>query len=208
MKNPVLRALLLGAAVGGLLIGATPAQAATVQWEDDAGDAALSVLPSEAYDITTVKLSNDGGNVTWEVSVPEMADGTPSFSTGYTFRLLFTHGDVGFRFQVAENLLGEQDFRVSLASGTLPPPALECEGCEGAIDREAKKVTVKAPIASLDKALQSAEGPPLAGAEWTALSVVAYRPASAPNPGSLLPASGILFTNDTAAAPEGTTLAF
>lgn len=208
MKNPVLRALLLGAAIGGLLIGATPAQAATVQWDDDAGDAAHAVLPAEAFDITTVKISNDGGNLTWDVSVPEMADGTPSFSTGYTFRKLFTHGDVAFKFQVREDLSGTQDFQVALAAGTLPPPALECEGCEGAIDREAKKVTVKAPIASLDKALQSAEGPPLAGAEWTAISVVAYRAAGIPNPGGLLPVSGLLFANDTAEAPEDTTLAF
>lgn len=208
MKNPVLRAMLLGAAVGGLLIGATPAQAATVQWDDDAGDAAHAVLPAEAYDITTVKISNDGGNLTWDVSLPEMADGTPSFSTGYTFRLLFTHGDVPFRFQVAENLLGEQSFAVSLASGTLPPPALDCEGCEGAIDREAKKVTVKAPLASLDKALQSAEAPALAGGEWTGLSVIAYRPFSVPNPGGALPVTGLVSANDTAEAPEGTTLAF
>lgn len=210
MKNPVLRAVVLGAAVGGLLFGAAPAQAATLQWNDEAGDAAQAPLPAEPYDITTVKISNDGGNLSWDVAVPEMADGTPTASTGYSFRFLFTHGDVAFRFQVAENLLGEQTFTLAPASSATPLPAaaLECEGCEGAIDRETKKVTIKAPLAALDKALQAAEAPPLAGGEWTAISVIAYRPYSIPNPGGVLPVSGLVTANDTAEAPADSTLAF
>lgn len=207
MKNPVLRALLLGAAIGGLLIGATPAQAATVTWEDPADDAVYLVLPNDpAFDITTVSISNDDGNMTWEVLIPGLADATP---TGYTFRMLFTQGDVNFRIQVAENILGEQSANVAVLGGTLPAPPLECEKCEGKIDRESKQVVFTAPLASLDKALQSADGAgPLSGAEWTGLSAIAYRPISAPNPGGALPASGLVTPVDTADAPEDTTLAF
>ena len=211
MKNRVLRALLLGAAVGGLVIGATPAQAASVTWEDPKDDAITTPLPNEpAYDITTVKISNDGGTLTWENSVPGLIEGAPFPSTGYTFRMLFTHGDIAFRFQVAENVLGEQAYSVAPVSGStpLPPAALECEKCEGKIDREAKKVVFTAPLASLDKALQSAEAPPLAGQEWTGLSVTAGRPVSVPNPGGALPVTGVQLATETAAAPEGTALKF
>ena len=208
MKNRVLRAVLLGASIGGLVVATTPAQAATVTWDDPAGDAVTTPLPNEpAYDITTVKISNDGGNLTWENAVPGLIEGAPFPSTGYTFRMLFTHGDVTFRFQVTEDILGQQKANVAVSGGTVPAGPLECEKCEGKIDRESKKVVFTAPLASLDKALQSAEAPPLAGQEWTALSVTAGRPISAPNPANL-PVSGVQLTTETAAAPEGTTLKF
>ena len=212
MKNRVLRAVLLGAALGGLVLSTAPAQAATVTWDDPAGDAITTPLPNEpAYDITTVKISNDGGTLTWENAVPGLIDGAPFPSTGYTFRMLFTQGDVAFRFQVAENILGEQTSSVAPVSGStpVPPAALECEKCEGKIDREGKKVIFTAPLASLGKALESVEGAgPLAGAEWTALSVTAGRPVSIPNPGSALPVTGVQLATETAAAPEGTALKF
>ncbi len=210
MKNRVLRALLLGAALGGLVIGATPAQAATVTWDDPKGDGKLAGSGSNdpAFDITNVTITNDGGTLKWDVAVPGVVAGRPTVSTGYTFRFLFTQGEVNFRIQVSENLLGEKSTSLSVAGGTLPAPPLACEKCEGKIDREAKKVVFTAPLASIDKAVQSAKAPPLAGQEWTSLSVIAHRPVGVPNPGGALPASGVVFTDDTAAAPEGTALAF
>ena len=211
MKNRVVRALLLGMALGGLVLGATPAQAASVSWEDPKDDAVGPGLPNEpAYDITTVKMSNDGGNFTWELAVPGLADGTPTLSTGYNFRLTFIHGDTSYRFSISENILGEQSFSLSPTTGPTPLPAaaLECEKCEGKIDRESKKVVVTAPLASLDKAFASVDGPPVAGQEWTGISVVSNRPFGIPNPGGALPVSGLVQASDTADPPEGTVLTF
>lgn len=210
MKNPVLRAVLLGVALGGLIVGAAPAQAASVSWEDPKDDAVGPGLPNEpAYDITTVKLSNDGGNFKWELAVPGLADGPPIPSTGYNFRMTFTHGDAAYRFSISENILGEQTFSLSpVASATpLPAAALECEKCEGKIDRETKKVVFTAPLASLDKAFKSAGAPPVAGQEWTGFLVVSNRPFGIPNPAGL-PASGVVQPADPADAPEGTSLKF
>ncbi|HUR50193.1 MAG TPA: hypothetical protein VMY88_11785 [Acidimicrobiales bacterium] len=211
MKNRVLRALLLGTAIGGLVIGALPAQAATVSWTDDKDDAVGAGLPNEpGYDIQTVKLSNDGGNFTWELGVPGLADGTPMLSTGYNFRMNFTHGETAFRFAISENILGEQTFSLAPTTGAtpVPPAALECEKCEGKIDREAKKVVFTAPLASLDKAFKSVEAPGVAGQEWTALSVVSNRPFGIPNPGGALPVTGVVQESDEALPPEGTTFTF
>lgn len=211
MNNRVLRALLLGAAIGGLVIGAAPAQAAGVSWDDPKDDVKmLGNGPNDAaFDITKVAIANDGGNLKWEVAVPGVVAGRPTVSTGYTFRFLFTQGDVDFQFQVAENLLGESVFSVRQAGGTPPYAPLPCDKCEGKIDREGKKVVVTAPLAALGKALQSVEGAgALAGTEWSALSVLANRPFGIPNPGGALPVTGVVTTEDTAAAPEGTTLKF
>ena len=211
MKNRVLRAVLLGAALGGLVLSGAPAQAASVTWDDPKDDVKmLGNGPNDAaFDITKVAIANDGGTLKWEVAVPGVVEGRPTISTGYTFRFLFSQGDVAFQFQVAENLLGESVFSVRQAGGTPPHPALECEKCEGKIDREGKKVVITAPLASLDKALQSVEGAgPLAGAEWTAIEVLANRPFGIPNPGGALPVTGVVTTEDTATAPEGTSLKF
>lgn len=222
MKNrPLWLALLVGA-LAGLVFGASPARAANLSWEDPAGDANLLPLlgvpppvggvPSEpAYDITAVRVSNDGGNLVWELAVPGLVEGHPSPSTGYFFRMFFDYEGDRFVIGVSEDSEGQQQSRLALSTtnyGQLPPPALDCQGCEGRIDRVAKKVVYTAPLMSLDQALQSADRSPLAGQEWTGLIAASYRPLAGPNPEDALPANGLVLLTDDSYAPEDSTLRF
>lgn len=212
MKNRVLRALLLGAALGGLVLGAMPAQAASVSWEDPKGDAKDHAnLHNDAFDITTVKLSNDGGAVKFEITVPGLVAGRPTAATGYTFRLKFFYEETEFRLQVNEDLQGKTTANLGMIVTTLPVATttiLPCAKCEGKLDREKKTVFFSAPIADLDKAFQSAKKPALAGKEWTKLIAVGMRQAALPlTPGST-PSDGLRWETDPAPAPEGTVLKF
>jgi hypothetical protein len=204
MTNRVLRALLLGAALGGLVLGAMPAQAASLSWDDPKGDATDHAnLQNSAFDITSVKLSNDGGAVKF---VPGMVAGRPTAATGYTFRLKFKYAESEFRLQVNENLQGATSVNLGLVGTTTT--VYPCEKCEGKIDREKKTAFFSAPVASLESGFKSAGKPALAGKEWTNLIAVGMRQAALPVPPGSTPSDGLRWENDLAPAPEGTTLAF
>lgn len=212
MKNRVLRAVLLGAALGGLVLGAMPAQAASLAWEDPKDDAADHAnLQNAAFDVTSVKVSNDGGAVKFEIAVPGLVAGRPTAATGYTFRMKFMYAESEFRLQVNEDLQGKTTANLGIIDKTLPVSItriLTCEKCEGKIDREKKAAFFSAPVADLDKAFQSAKKPALAGKEWTNLIAVGMRQAALPlTPGST-PSDGLRWETDPAPAPEGTTLKF
>ena len=207
MKNRVLRALLLGAALGGLVLGAMPAQAASLSWDDPKDDATdHGNLQNSAFDITSVKLSNDGGVVKLEIAVPGMVAGRPTAATGYTFRLKFKYADSDFRLQVNENLQGATSVNLGLVGTTTT--VYTCDKCVGKIDREKKTVFFSAPVASLESGFKSAGKPALAGKEWTNLIAVGMRQAALPVPQGSTPSDGLRWETDPAPAPEGTTLAF
>ena len=207
MKNRVLRALLLGAALGGLALATTPAQAASLAWEDPKDDATDHAdLENAAFDITSVKLSNDGGVVKFEIAVPGLVEGHPTAATGYTFRMKFMYAESEFRLQVNENLFGETSANIGIVETTTT--ILPCEKCEGTIDREKKTVFFSAPVADLDKGFQSVDKPALAGQEWTDIIAAALRPLTLPVPPGSTPSDGLRWENDLAPAPDGTTLKF
>jgi hypothetical protein len=213
MKNRLTLALVVGLAAAGLILGSLPAQAASLSWADPKGDATqVSVAdgaPNDpAFDIIKVSMSNDGGTLKWSADIPGIAAGRPSLSTGYFFRFNFKHGESTYSFRVGEDLLGATSLLVSAtATGSA---ALPCDKCVVKFNREAKNVALTVPIASLTRALKAQAGsPPLAGAEWTGLSVTAQRPIQAPAvPGATASASGATLTADQADAPVGTTFAF
>ena len=202
-RTRVLRALLLGSAVGGLMLGSLPAQAASASWEDPAGDAKQSgaeplgapeVLSSNpVMDITKVTISSDGAALGYEVAVPEMAEGNPHATYTYLFRLYFTVGESEFHFRVGESPLGEPVFTFRDPDGAVT----DCKDCTGTIDREAKRVVVKAPLAAISAAFKAAEvADSAAGQSITAGEVLAQRDM----------AGQITLTADTATAPEGFSL--
>ena len=213
MKNRLIQALVVGSAAAGLLLGAFPAQAASISWADPKGDATQLGLadggPNDpAFDITKVSMSNDGGTLKWSADIPGIAAGRPSLSTGYFFRFNFKHGESTYSFRVGEDLLGATS--LGLAATTLGSAPLPCDKCVVKFNREAKNVALTVPIESLTKALKAQAGaPPLAGAEWTGLSVTAQRPIQAPAvPGATTGSTGATLTADQADAPVGTTFAF
>lgn len=193
MKNRSVVALLAAFAAIGLLLGSSPANAASATWEDEAGDAtwlhAVDGGPNEAaFDITTVTLGSDGTNFTYEALVPEMTEGNPSPAYGYIFRMYFTVEGSEFYFRVGEGLAGEH---FELRDPADAP--VECKGCTGEIDREGKRALVTAPLSSLTEVLKAGEFAEAApGAEVTAPEVLAQRYVTA------------TLTADVAAAPEGT----
>ena len=204
MKKRALRAVLLGAALGGLVLGAMPAHAASLSWDDPKDDAADPLEEHAAFEITSVKVSNDGGTLNFEMAVPGLVEGAPTAATGYTFRLEFMYGEGEYRLQVNEHILGDTTTNLGMYGDVTT--ILPCEKCEGKIDREKKAVFITAPIADLDKGLQSTGAPALAGQEWTTLIGVSLRPLTLPVTGT--PSDGLRFVVDEAPAPEGTTLKF
>lgn len=194
-------------AAATLIAGAIPARAATVTWEDPKGDATdHGNLQNAAFDVTTVKLSNDGGFVKFEITVPGMVEGRPTGATGYTFRLKFKYADSEFRLQVNENLQGTTSVNLGLVGTTTT--VYPCDKCEGKIDRTKKIVFFSAPTASLEAGFKSAGKPALAGQEWTNLIAVGMRQAALPVPPGSTPSDGLRWETDPAPAPEGTTLKF
>lgn len=208
MKLPAAFRTLLGViAVVALVGGAVPARAAAVAWEDPKDDATdHGNLQNSAFDVTSVKLSNDGGAVKFEIAVPGMVEGRPTAATGYTFRMKFMYAESEFRLQVNENLLGETTVNLGLVGTTTT--VYPCEKCEGKIDREKKVASFMAPIASLEAGFKSAGKPPLAGKEWTDLIAVGMRQAALPVPPGSTPSDGLRWESDPAPAPDGTVLAF
>lgn len=207
MKTRFVRAALLVTALSLAVAGALPTQAASLAWEDPKDDAADPLEEHAAFEITAVKVSNDGGVVKFEMDVPGVVEGAPTGATGYTFRFEFTHAEREFRLQINEHILGDPTANFGMYNESpIPTSILPCEKCEGKIDRAAKKVFLSAPVADLDKAFQSVDLPASAGKEWTTLIGVALRPATLPVSG--LPSDGLRFEVDAAPAPEETTLSF
>jgi len=146
MKNRLIRALVVGVAAAGLLLGALPAQAASVNWVDPADDAQLEVEPSEAaLDILKTEVSSDGKNLVWRSTIKKLAAGNPSLSLGYMFSLDFNLGETEkFTIRLTEDPLNKNvRFRTDNAGTTA---SFTCDKCKGAINREGSFVTVTAPI--------------------------------------------------------------
>ena len=204
MKSRFLRAALLVTALLVAAAGALPARAATLAWDDPKDDAADPLEEHAAFEITAVKVSNDGGIVKVEMDVPGLVEGAPTGATGYTFRFEFTHAEGEYRLQINEHILGEPSANFGMYGDVTT--ILPCEKCEGKIDRAAKKVFLSAPVADLDKGLASVDAPPLAGQEWTTLIGAALRPITLPVSGT--PSDGLRFEVDAAPAPDDMVLSF
>ncbi len=207
MKNRAVRALLVGFTAIGLLLAASPANAASLSWQDPEGDAkglGLADGPADdpAFDIKKVTIETVGDKLVWLAEVPKMPAGRPTLSTGYNFRFGFTHSAANYWFQVGENALGEVTF--SLAPTAVGAAAMECKDCKAKMNRERKAVAIEAPMASLDAAFKKAGASPVSGAEWSKLFVIAQRRVGSP----AVVNSGATLTADTADAPEGSIIQF
>ena len=204
--NRFTRTLLVGLTAVGVLLAASPANAASLSWKDAAGDATgLGLVDGPqhdpAFDVTEVTIQSAGGKLVWTAKVPEMPAGRPTLSTGYNFRFGFTHSGADYWFQVGENALGE--VTLSLAPTATGSTAMECKDCKATLDREATAVAIEAPMASLDAAFKAAKLPPVSGSEWSKLLVLAQR-----RVGSPVTPTGATLTADTADAPEGAIIQF
>lgn len=208
MKNRVLQAALLSAALGGLLLGAAPAQATTLSWEDPAGDATPGGLPvpplsEPSFDVTKVTVSSDGTNLNWEAAVPGIAAEPPPKGTGMHFGFIFQLGEHEYSFRISEDRIAGSAQAFYWQSDLLEPQ--DCGKCLLKIDREAKKITLKAPIASITRGVKtSGTGATFgAGTKMEALSVDA-------GPIYFIGAPGVASltsfqVHETAAAPDPAT---
>lgn len=197
MNSPV-RILLIGLTAVGLLLAANPANAGSLSWKDDAGDAVglgpvNGPIHDPAFDITDVTLATEGGKLIWTAKVPELAEGAPDLSSGYYFRFYFTHDGKTYWFITGNDLTGATNF--SLAPTATGSTAVTCKDCKGTIDAKEKAVVIEAPLASLDAGFKEISAAPATGSEWSVLSVVSQRRMVAAT-----------LTADTAAAPEGATV--
>ena len=141
-----------------LLLGGTPAQAASLSWDDPAGDATPEGAPipvsEPGFDVTTVTMSSDGANLIWEASVPGITAEPPLHGTGMHFTFAFDLGENTYSFRISEDRIAGPA-QAFYYHGELLEPQV-CDKCRLKIDREAKKVTVNAPLASLGRGVRSA----------------------------------------------------
>lgn len=180
-----------------LLLAASQAQAATLSWTDDEGDAVTLVLPPEpTLDIVNTTVSSDGSALTWETNLKEVAEGAPPDSLGYHFQLNFDVGDASFNVRLTEDPQNKvvRLRTVDTLTGQVSTQ-VTCDKCKGEINRADKKVLVLVPVAELGALAASAHGDAVkiaAGTEVSGLEVVAYRSAVA-----------LYFVADDSAAPDG-----
>lgn len=194
--------LVVGLLAAGLIAGAVggPANAGSLSWKDDAGDAVTLGLADgpvndPAFDITDVSIATAGGKLVWSATVPELVEGSPELSTGYHFRFAFTHGGTTYWFQAGNDVTGAQTFSIGPTDNTLP--RMECKDCKGTINAKEKTVVIEAPLASLDAGFKAASAAPATGSEWSALYVISQRRMVAAT-----------LTADQADAPEGAVFTF
>lgn len=198
-----MRKLLLPVIPVLLFAAAMPARAATFSYADPEGDATgvysveSTPMPSEpAYDITKVTMSFDGKELKYVAKIKGLPAGSPTLSTGYYFRLQYTHMETSYEFQVAESA-GTGSYFALIATEDPTQDALTCSGCKGLIDRKSSSVIVTAPLKSLNLGMKQGNAaikPAVPGTVFDSLYVAAQRDL------------GLLtLTSDRAAAPENST---
>ena len=177
--------LALPIALAILLVAGQQAQAATMSWTDEAGDAVTLVLPEEpTLDILKTTLSSDGTEFTWEMDMKELAEGAPPDSLGYHFQLDLDIGDAVFNIRLTEDVQYAGIVRLrteDMLTGEIPTQ-VECDKCKGDINRGDKQVTVIVPIAELAAVSEAAHGdavPIKAGTELNGLEAISFRSAAA-----------------------------
>ena len=190
--------LALPIAAAALLLVAQQAQAATLSWTDDEGDAVTLVLPPEpTLDVIKTTLSSDGSALTWDTDLKEVAEGAPPDSLGYHFQLNFDVGDATFNVRFTEDPQNDKVVRLRTVDTLIGQISTQvtCDKCKGEINRSDKKVSVSVPIAELAALAASAHGDAVkiaAGTELAGVEVVSYRSAAA-----------LYFVADDSAAPDG-----
>ena len=170
------KAILIVLVALGLFAGAMPAQAATLTWEDKAGDATKPGLPNDdALDVTKSTISSDGKVLKWSLNLKKAVEGNPSYSLGYFFVFEFVYNEVGYDLRVAENAKDKAITLRKVGTGEQDRP---CKDCKYKFDRKAGVVSVEAPIASLAEAIKGADSkaePFKAGSTISKLLVNSYR---------------------------------
>ncbi len=179
-----------------LLMTGTPAKAGELSWTDPAGDATPAGVPAPplsepSYDVVKSTISSDGTTLVWVAQVPGLTAEPPPRAPGMHFTFSFRFGDKGYRWVVAKDRLGGGGTKF-LVSGTGASSQVDCGKCIGKMDVGAKRVTITAPIASMDRGIEGKFGP---GSVLEAVSVGAGRYYEVPGVVSYFP------VDETAPAP-------
>lgn len=176
--------LALPIAMAVMLLVGQQAQAATLTWTDEEGDAVTLFLPEEpTLDILQNTLSSDGSELVWEVDMKELADGAPPESIGYHFQLDFDIGDAVFNIRLTEDPVNEgvRLRTVDTMTGQISTQ-VECETCTGEINRDDTLVNVVVPLeelAALSEEVHGDEVPIAAGTELEGIEAISFRSAGA-----------------------------
>lgn len=176
--------LALPLAMAVMLVVGQQAQAATLSWTDEEGDAVTLVLPEEpTLDILKNTLSSDGTELVWEMDMKELAEGAPPESLGYHFQLDLDIGDAVFNIRLTEDPTNEavRIRTVDMATGQIATQVV-CDECTGEINRDDKQVKVVVPIAELAAVSEEAHGdavPIAAGTELSGIEAISFRSAAA-----------------------------
>ena len=193
------------ALAAALLVGAAPARAGEISWEDEAGDATgigvdgveSTPRPSDSQlDILKTKWSSDGKYVTMVMYLDSVA-GEPTGSTGRDYRFYFTHKDTRWA-------VGAQLPSAPMDSAFIKGPIMyndttgeygDC-GCKINFDDKANTFTLMVSYDTFDRAFPGRDkvGP---GTKFTELTSVAARFQVA-----------LIMPADNSDAPEGATFTF
>lgn len=181
--------------VAGLLLGALPAQAATLSWKDAEKDAVTqSGLPNEpTLDLLTSTITTTATKLQWKATLANVAETNPPQSLGYFFVFSFMYNDVTYDIRVREDVAMKT---VAVRKVETGAQDVQCKDCKYVIDRKAKAVSIDVPLESIAAAVKQidAKAPPFkSGVKVSGLLVNSYR--------SLV---GVFLRADTAPAPDGT----
>lgn len=183
----------VGAVALALLLAGQPAQAATTEWTDPAGDAtgvdvspagvpnALESTPRPSepeFDILKVAITSSADTLTVRATLAKQ--GIPSTGIGTVFRLLFTHDGVAYDLiaqrsgDVSSNAFTTAVF-LRVRTPYTSPETLACGGC--GVKYEPTAVVFTAKLASLTSGIrQYKKSPPLAaGTKLSDVGVLAQR---------------------------------
>lgn len=184
-----------------LLMGGTPAKAASLSWTDPAGDP--TAAGQGTLDITKVTLDFDGKTFFMKLDMAALGDPAP-FGTGQFFAVRFSYGEGQYTFRLTQDRLIGETFTFQERSGQSQVSTLTCKTCKFQLDRKLSRVTMQVGMDSLTSAIRKL-GPGKSIEAITALTGAAYSEPSGTY-GTLLWGGGT--PGDSAPAPAPATFTF
>lgn len=134
-----------------LLMTGTPAQAASMSWDDALDDPTTAAQGT--WDIKKVTLEFDGATFFMHIDLKQLGDPAP-FGTGQFFAVRFTFGEGEYTFRLTQDRLNGETFTFQERAGQSQVATIACRTCKYKMDREASRLTMQVGFDSLKSTLR------------------------------------------------------
>ena len=166
----ILISLATTAVAASLLLGGTPAKAASLSWEDAVDEPTAAAQGT--WDLTKVTLDFDGTTLFMTLDVKSLGEPAP-FGTGQYFAVRFAYGEGQYTFRLTQDRVNGDNFQFQERSGQNQVSTLTCRTCKAQLDFEGSKVIMQVGMESLQSAMRKL-GPGQSIEAITALTGAAY----------------------------------